>query len=169
MDLQLTRRGDYAVRAALALARSDDRAAYTKLRVVSSTMAIPLHYTQEILTLLMKAGLVEARAGKQGGYRLLRQPSDISLLEVVEAAEGPLGLERCTISGGPCHWQATVCAVHGAWEEANRAFTATLRGKSLAHSAEIDARLRALHDSRAPGAPDLRLSPTEPNADDARS
>ncbi len=147
MDLQLTRRGDYAVRAALALASSDGSAGYTKLRVVSGTMAIPLRYTQEILTLLMKAGLVQARAGKQGGYRLLRPPSEISLLEIVEAAEGPLRLERCTMSSGPCHWQETVCAVHGAWEEANRAFTATLRSRTLAQVAAIDARLRVHHAS----------------------
>ncbi len=105
-------------------------------------MAIPLRYTQEILALLMRASLAEARAGKQGGYRLLRTPGDISLLDVVEAAEGPLRLERCTLSGGPCHWEDKVCAVHATWEEANRALTAVLRRQTLLNALEADERPR---------------------------
>lgn len=146
MDLQLTRRGDYAVRAAIVLAQAEP-GAYRKIREVSSEMSIPLHYTQEILTYLMKAGLVEARAGKQGGYRLVRAPDTISLLEVVEAAEGPLRLERCTLSGGPCHWAQTVCAVHAMWEQANGALVASLHAQTLAKVLEVDARLRARHRS----------------------
>ena len=147
MDLQLTRRGDYAVRAAIALAQAGGAGKYRKIREVSSEMSIPLRYTQEILTYLMKAGLVEARAGKQGGYRLLREPAEISLIEVVEAAEGPLRLERCTLSGGPCHWEDTVCAVHAMWEQANAALVASLRGQTLARVLEMDARLKARHRS----------------------
>lgn len=142
MDLQLTRRGDYAVRAAISLARAAGLSHYVKLREVSEEMAIPSRYTQEILTLLMRAGLVEARAGKQGGYRLLRDPSEVSILDVVEAAEGPLRLERCTLSGGPCHWDATVCAVHDIWEEANRALTAALGKHTLMNAVESDSKLR---------------------------
>ncbi|HEX5369541.1 MAG TPA: Rrf2 family transcriptional regulator [Dehalococcoidia bacterium] len=145
MDLQLTHRGDYAVRAAIALAYDGSRGSYRKIREVSSQMSIPLRYTQEILTYLMKAGLVEARAGKQGGYRLVREPAAISLLEVVEAAEGPLRLERCTLSGGPCHWEHTVCAVHAMWEQANAALVASLHGQTLAKVLEVDSRLRARH------------------------
>jgi Rrf2 family iron-sulfur cluster assembly transcriptional regulator len=143
LDLQLTHRGDYAIRAAIALAREAESGRYVKLREVSDEMAIPTRYTQEILTLLMRAGMAEARAGRTGGYRLTRQPEAISLLEVVEAAEGPLRLERCTLSGGPCHWEETVCAVHAMWEQANGALVASLRGQNLARVLEVDNRLRA--------------------------
>jgi Rrf2 family protein len=142
LDLQLTHRGDYAIRAAIALARGTGSDRYVKLREVSEEMAIPLRYTQEILTLLMRAGLAEARAGKTGGYRLTKRPEDISLLDVVAAAEGPLRLERCTLSGGPCHWEETVCAVHAIWEQANGALVTSLRGQSLARVLEVDDRLR---------------------------
>ncbi len=143
MDLQLTRRGDYAVRAAIALAKSRHRAQYVKLREVSDQMAIPAGYTQEILTLLMRAGLAEARAGKQGGYRLTRPTDAVTLLDVVEAAEGPLRLDRCTLSGGPCHWEDTVCAVHAMWEQANRSLRASLSKETLTRVIEVDNKLRA--------------------------
>jgi hypothetical protein len=52
--------------------------------------------------------LAEARAGRDGGYRLTRQPHEVALLEVVEAAEGPFTLERCILrghGGGTGPWQ----------------------------------------------------------------
>jgi Rrf2 family protein len=94
-------------------------------------MAIPLRYTQEILSLLMRVGLAEARAGKNGGYKLLRDPREISFLEIVEAAEGPLRLERCTLSGGACQREGNVCAVHDIWAEANRSLRKALSSRSL--------------------------------------
>jgi Rrf2 family transcriptional regulator, iron-sulfur cluster assembly transcription factor len=145
LDLQLTHRGDYAIRAAIALAREAGTGRYVKLREISEEMAIPRRYTQEILTLLTRAGLADARAGKTGGYRLIKHPDDVSLLDVVEAAEGPLRLDRCTLSGGPCHWEETVCAVHAMWEQANAALVTTLRGQSLSKVLRVDNRLRSRH------------------------
>ena len=67
-----------------------------------------------MLKLLASAGLAEAKAGPEGGYRLRSAPEAISLLAVVEAAEGPFRLERCILRGGPCHWEQA-CAAHVAW------------------------------------------------------
>ena len=142
MDLQLTRRGDYAVRAAIGLAKTGSTREFRKLREVATEMSIPLNYTQEILTLLMRAGLAEARAGKGGGYRLVKNPDDITLLEIVEAADGPLRLERCTLSGGPCNREETVCAVHAYWEQANAAFVSSLSGRLLSKVVDLDRKRR---------------------------
>src|SRR5262245_52533339 len=117
MDLTLTKRGDYAVRAALALANAYEADGYRKIREIAEEMDLPVKYTPQILNLLAKAGLAVARAGKQGGYRLSRPPAEVSVLEVVEAAEGPLHTERCTLRGGPCHWD-NVCPLHHIWVEA---------------------------------------------------
>jgi DNA-binding IscR family transcriptional regulator len=68
MDLALTRRGDYAVRAALCLARRDD-GGYVKIREVAAAMALPLSYTPQVLRLLAEAGLAEARAGRRSAVR----------------------------------------------------------------------------------------------------
>src|SRR5829696_7373460 len=75
MDLALTRRGDYAVRAALCLARRGGEGGYVKIREVAQTMALPASYTPQVLRLLAEAGLAEARAGRDGGYRLTRPPA----------------------------------------------------------------------------------------------
>jgi Rrf2 family protein len=154
MNLSLTRRGDYAVRAALALAREFEQPGYTKIREVVERMGLPARYTPQILGLLGRAGLAEARAGRDGGYRLTRPPSEISLLDVVEAAEGPLRTERCTLSGGPCHWD-DMCALHPAWEEATRALRDSLGQTTLANVLEVDTGLE--HGKLVPAADAHRI------------
>jgi Rrf2 family protein len=142
MDLSLTRRGDYAVRAALCLATVHGQQAYVKIREVSAAMHLPVSYTPQVLKLLATAGLAEAKAGRDGGYRLTRRPQDVSLLEVVEAAEGPLLPERCILRGGPCRWE-DACAVHPAWAAAVQACRGSLASTTLADLAATDRRLAA--------------------------
>ena len=140
MDLTLTHRGDYVVRAAIALARASANGKYRKIREVAREMEIPATYTPQILGLLSRAGLAEARAGRGGGYRLTRDPEDIMLVEVVEAGEGRLRPDRCTLRGGPCRWEQ-MCALHPAWSAATNAFLESLRGITLASVTGVDAAL----------------------------
>ena len=142
MNLSLSKTGDYVVRAALSLARTHGEGRYQKIREVVERMDLPPRYTPQILGMLAKAGLAESRAGRDGGYRLTREPADISLLEIVEAAEGELRPNRCTLSGGPCHWE-DMCALHPAWEEATQAFRETLEAASLADVTSVDQGLEA--------------------------
>jgi Rrf2 family protein len=145
MDVQLTWRGDYAMRAAIALARSWSGDDYRKIREIADEMAIPLRYTPEILSLLQRAGLAQAKAGRQGGYKLTKPPAEISLLDVIEASEGPLVSERCVMSGGPCHWHETICAVHPMIASATKALTDSLRSQSLDSVVNFDRNLWQQH------------------------
>lgn len=141
MDLTLTRRGDYVVRAAIALAAAwDGEGAYRKIRQVADEMRLPPSYTPQLLGILAQAGLAEARAGRSGGYRLTRSPEDISMLEVIEAAEGDLVSRRCPIRGGPCRWD-NVCAVHPTWVKASEAIRSVLATTTLAELAAVDRHL----------------------------
>lgn len=138
MDLTLSKRGDYVVRAALSLADgwlagTPDR----KAREVVEEMGLPVTYTSQIFGLLIRAGLVSARAGRAGGYRLTRRPDSITLLEVVEAGEGPLAPDQCTLRGGPCRW-TDVCAVHPAWGRLTAAVRQALSETNLAAVALAD-------------------------------
>ena len=140
MDLTLTRRGDYVVRAAIALARASTNGRYRKIREISCEMEIPATYTPQILVLLAHAGLATARAGRGGGYRLSRDPSEIRLAEVVQAGEGRLRPDHCTLRGGPCRWDM-MCALHPAWSAATNAFLDSLGTVSLASVMNVDVAL----------------------------
>lgn len=141
MDLTLTSRGDYVVRAAIALAHAwDGNGAYRKIRDVAAEMDLPPSYTPQLLGILAKAGLAEAKAGRNGGYRLSRRPGDVSLLEVIEAAEGHLVSRRCPMRGGPCRWD-DVCALHPTWLKTSEGIRSTLARTSLEDVTKVDQRL----------------------------
>ncbi|MGZ8612617.1 MAG: RrF2 family transcriptional regulator [Actinomycetota bacterium] len=132
MDLTLTKRGDYVVRAAIALAVAwDGVGRYRKIREVASEMRLPLSYTPQLLGILARAGIAEAKAGRAGGYRLTRPPQAVSILEVIEAAEGSLASRRCAIRGGPCR-RHDVCALHPTVVKAAEAIRTTLAATTLA-------------------------------------
>jgi len=141
MDLTLSSRGDYVVRAAIALASvwAEDHP-YLKIREISDEMGVPRTYTPQILGLLARSGLAESKAGPAGGYRLRRDPGGVSILEVIEAAEGPLASRSCPMRGGPCRWD-DVCAVHPTWLKASEAIRSVLATTSLAEVAAVDQNL----------------------------
>jgi Rrf2 family transcriptional regulator, iron-sulfur cluster assembly transcription factor len=142
MDLTLSKKGDYVIRAALALARAWNDGGYRKIREVAKEMDLPLSYTPQILGALAQAGIAEARAGRDGGYRLVRPPEAISLLDVVEAGEGPLSPSICALRGGPCRWEK-VCALHPVWSAATHAICLVLQQSTLAGVVLVDDALEA--------------------------
>ncbi|HZJ51720.1 MAG TPA: Rrf2 family transcriptional regulator, partial [Actinomycetota bacterium] len=136
MRITLGSKGDYAVRAVLDLARAHG-GPRRKAREISDKMDIPPKYLPQVLADLIKAGLVESLAGPGGGYSLSRGPADISLLEIVEAAEGPVRNRKCLMRGGPCHWD-DACSLHAAWTNAQEKMVAELAKTTFAELARQD-------------------------------
>lgn len=135
--MTLSKRGDYVVRSALALARAWPAGEARKIREVVAEMGVPQTFASQILADLVKAGLAISKAGKGGGYRLSRPPEEIPLLDVVEAGEGPLRSERCALGDGPCRWDA-VCPLHQTWGAATNALRQVLGATTLADLAQRD-------------------------------
>ncbi len=129
MRLELTRRGDYAVRAMLALARPDTR--QLTAAALAEATGIPVGYVPQVMGDLVRAGLVANRRGRNGGYRLARPAGEVSLLAIVEAVEGAGRRQTCVLRGGPCRRDGA-CDVHDAFFRAQEAVFDTLDGVSLA-------------------------------------
>ena len=137
MRLELTRRGDYAVRAMLALARAEAASggptnADGRLSVarIAASEAIPPPILPSVMRLLTRAGLVAAQTGRTGGYRLARRADRISLLEIIEAIEGDTRRRTCILRGGPC-LASGLCSVHGVFSSAQEALRGSLASASL--------------------------------------
>jgi Rrf2 family protein len=147
--MTLSKRGDYVLRSALSLARAFDSGRHRKIREVVAEMGVPRTFASQILADLVKAGLAESRAGKDGGYRLSHPPEEIRLLDVVEAGEGPLRSERCALGDGPCRWDA-VCPLHEIWLGATSALRDVLAATTLAEVLQADLELeRGVRESPA--------------------
>jgi Rrf2 family transcriptional regulator, iron-sulfur cluster assembly transcription factor len=142
MRLELGRRADYAIRAAVDLARHQGDGSRRKARAIAGEMAIPVSYVPQILAELVRAGLAVSLAGRDGGYALARDPSLITLLDVVRSVEGDVLSTSCVLRGGPCRWQ-DMCAVHVPWSRAQHALLDSLDATTLADLVAIDAALDA--------------------------
>ncbi len=90
----LTRRSKYGLKALLLLAREYDRGP-TLASEISAREGIPEKFLQGILLDLRRRGIVSARRGQGGGYRLARDPSSVNVGEVIRTLEGPLALTPC--------------------------------------------------------------------------
>ena len=130
MRLELTRRGDYAVRAMLSLAAHNGDGWLSVARI-SAAMDIPERFLPRVMTDLVRSGLVEGHLGRTGGYRLARPAASISLLEVIQAVEPDDGQRTCVLRGGPCGRDGT-CAVHGVFSEARTSMLDRLSTARLA-------------------------------------
>jgi Rrf2 family iron-sulfur cluster assembly transcriptional regulator len=143
MRVTLTLRGDYAVRAMLAIARheragSEDGSAQLdplSAARIATEMRIPQRFVAHVVADLGRAGLVVGSTGRRGGYRLSRPAAAINLLEIVDAAERLDEPPRCVLRGIPCD-PGGRCAVHDAFNGATTALRAELARATLAGLAD---------------------------------
>jgi len=107
---------------------------------------IPAPYLAKSLQALTRAGLVEATAGRHGGYRLSRSASEITLLDIVQAIEGKQSFFRCTEirRRGPsrvaARAYAPTCGIAAAMWRAEKAWQDELRFTTIADIAELTMR-----------------------------
>ncbi len=115
--MQFTRKGDYALRAMAYLASSRGTTPHT-IDEISEESNIPRHFLAKILKDLTQANLLIAVKGAKGGYSLARRPTDISLLEVIEASVGPLALNICLEGRDRCA-ELSTCGMYPIWQKAS--------------------------------------------------
>ncbi|OGO15280.1 MAG: hypothetical protein A2Z14_14625 [Chloroflexi bacterium RBG_16_48_8] len=128
--MQITRQADYAVRAVLHLAeiKNGGRAPTSK---IAAEQHIPPSFLAKIVSQLSVAGVVQTSRGARGGVSLARDPSEITLLEVVEAIDGPIQLNECVNDPKACPFGAH-CKVHDIWCKAQADLVNKLKGVNFA-------------------------------------
>jgi Rrf2 family protein len=99
--LEITRQADYALRASLEVARmpSGERA---PTATIASRQQIPLPFLAKIVSQLVVRGILEATRGASGGVSLARPADSITMLEIIEAIDGPITINRCTRDSSVC-------------------------------------------------------------------
>ena len=136
----LSSKAKYAVRAALLLADQQESGAWVQTGDIASAENIPRKFLELILVQLRDHGFAESRRGAQGGYRLARPASDISVADVLRAVDGPLALTPCASRTRfrPCQDCVDIesCRLRHLMQQARDAVAAVLENCSLAQLAE---------------------------------
>lgn len=119
----------YAIRAVVILAYQQDSSPVGNL-VLAEKAKIPASYLAKVLQGLVKAGIVESRRGAKGGFSLSRGPSEITLLDVVNAVEPIPRIKGCPL-GLKSH-SGMLCPVHARIDEAMAQVESTLSSATIA-------------------------------------
>ena len=127
--LRVTKLTDYATVVLTALAARPGEV--LSAPGLAELAGLELPTVAKILKPLAQAGLVEGLRGANGGYRLARAADEVSLFEIVEAMEGPLGMTECSIHAGSCGIEAS-CGVRANWRRINDVVADALREVTLA-------------------------------------
>lgn len=127
--MQITRQADYAVRAVTYLARlgPDQRAATS---VIAQEQQIPPSFLAKIVSQLSVAGLLNTSRGARGGVSLARPPEEITLLDVVEAIDGPIMLNECVGEYGICVFSED-CPIRPIWCDAQIELVSKLKSTTF--------------------------------------
>ncbi|HTG01383.1 MAG TPA: Rrf2 family transcriptional regulator [Nitrospirota bacterium] len=125
----ITRETDYAVRTVLYLAKENDR--MVNVSEISRAMHIPKSFLAKILQRLVLRGMVKSARGIKGGFQLAKRPADISLLNIMEAIQGPAGINLCAVDGKKCRMSST-CCVHPIWVDIRHDIEKRLQKQTIA-------------------------------------
>ena len=126
--MKLSTRGKYGLYAMYYLAAHKDEGPQS-LQSIAST-GVPKQYLEQLLGNLRRAGLINSVRGVQGGYQIAKPPGDITILDVIDAMEGPLELSECMTDESHCT-RSCQCPVRRVWHRLTDSINHELAGVTL--------------------------------------
>lgn len=126
--LRMSRVTDYGLVLLTHLAGGDPTRP-TNARELAESAQLPLPMVSKILKVLAREGFLASQRGVKGGYSLTRLPADVSVVEVIDALEGPIALTEC--GNGSCEREAR-CRVRAPWQRINKVVRKSLENVRLA-------------------------------------
>lgn len=128
--IRMTRLTDYGIMLLTLFAR-DARHPMKSARDLAAEAKLPLPTVSKILKLLARHGLLEAHRGVRGGFTLSRTPEAITMAEVIDALEGPIGVTDCCAPLSDCGIEKS-CIVKSNWMKINKVVLEALGRITLA-------------------------------------
>ena len=130
--MQITRQADYALRAVIFLSRlNDDQKASTSC--IAEDQKIPPSFLAKIVSQLSIAGLIQTSRGARGGVSLAKPPEEISVLDVIEAIDGPMLLNECAENPARCPFGDS-CPLQKIWADTRQELVGKLSSATFART-----------------------------------
>ncbi len=139
----ITKKAEYAINILAELAgRAEGQEKYFPSREIAEKHGLPPNLVPQLVSQLQKGGLLRSARGSAGGIRLAVDPEKVSLRQVIELFDGPIGLSRCLIHEGYCE-KSDYCPLHRIWEKAQNKMITELEQTSIKDLAEAHASAEA--------------------------
>ncbi len=129
MGLKLVKADEYAIRAMIHLACVPEGSMAMR-NTIAEALRVPSTFMAKILRSLVRAGLLTSSRGVNGGFALARPAYKITLLDIVEAMEGPLSIAACVPDPRGCEWTSD-CPAASVWAQVQTSVKNTLRAATL--------------------------------------
>ena len=141
--MMISTKGRYALRIMVDLAQHDGEMPVS-VREIAQRQDISGKYMEQIISVLTRSGLLRSVRGAQGGYELARAPEDITICDIITAAEGPIALVDCLLEGEKAAHcaRASECVTRGIWEKVCDSINDVLASITLADLCKGDGRKR---------------------------
>jgi Rrf2 family protein len=130
---------EYAIRAAVEIARRP-RDEFVLAREIAEKLSLPHQYLSKILQQLVRSRVLESTRGRQGGFRLTRDPDEVMLVEVVTPFEDLKKTEDCILGNAVCS-DSRACPLHEFWKGVRANYLDELNLRSLGDFARAEGRV----------------------------
>ena len=160
--MKLNRRTDYALRAITYLSVRQDNGPCS-IAEIAEAEKIPREFTAKVLKELCRTGFLRSRLGPHGGYRLAKPPDQMTVLEIMEALDGPLAINDCLAEPHFCG-QTPGCRMHRLFQRVNDSMKEILGRTSIADIARSEVFRVTTTDNSRPGEDDKTLTESRPGA-----
>jgi len=127
--MQITHQADYATRAVLHLARAQN-GKLIPTNEIARVQNIPSSFLAKIIAQLSIAGVLHTFRGAHGGVKLARKPQNITLLEVIEAIDGPIQLNICVENESDCSFEKN-CPLQLVWCDVQQELVTKLKNTNF--------------------------------------
>lgn len=126
--MRITNAAEYAIRAILKMAMEPDKV-FTATELFVDIEA-PQKFLSKILQKLAQKKILASTRGIKGGFKIKKPIDTLTLYDIIEVIDGPLGLNKCLLDGYECS-REKYCPVHIVWEEAQEELKKVLTKKTI--------------------------------------
>ena len=128
--MKVSSKGRYALRIMIDLAMNDN-GNFISLKEIAERNGMSMKYSEQIVSMLNKAGYLQTARGNNGGYKLNRKPEEYKVGDILRASEGDLAPIICLEEDGVCTRKEN-CITYSFWEGRDKAINDYVNSKTLA-------------------------------------
>ena len=127
--MKLNNTSQYAIKILIYMVNNNSQKLFSA-KQISEQLSIPYKYMTRVMSQLVDAGLLVSIRGREGGYRLEKKLSEITILDILNAVNESINSHTCILGDKPCD-ENQKCALHDLWVTPKKSMTDMFKNTTL--------------------------------------